>query len=381
MNGIPGPLLNKLKKTMLECGPFATQDQLLAVFADKRIASWRYEVPEAGTVRNRVDYFVSKFFDRYNRLNQNVLVLFLQAYYDGQSSMTPEDKCIDRLYDIGVEMAAVVESHLPPLTRQNLVRAAIARTGEMPADNVAGYIQPVIEPDRYPFFDILPDDLTANNLTVMLESLKNKKQADWLPVSFLEKALTAAHAVGRVEYQDIKIGTAFLIAPDLVITNAHVMRHIPKITDGGVRFNVGLTTKDRWHYFVEQIVDSPVEELDFALLRLEKPAVGLPLTFSEERSNKDQPANILQYPNGDLMQVALRYNAIVHTNVTRFYYVADTEEGSSGSPIFNDDWQVIGIHRAGIVNKDHRPVKNANQGVPSLAIQPLIRPYLTGDRS
>jgi endonuclease G, mitochondrial len=81
---------------------------------------------------------------------------------------------------------------------------------------------------------------------------------------------------------------------------------------------------------------------------------------------------------GGLMQVALRYNAIVHVDPTRLYYVADTEGGSSGSPVFNDDWRVIAPHRAGIVDDAQRPVKNANQGVPLMVIEPLIRPYLTG---
>ena len=58
--------------------------------------------------------------------------------------------------------------------------------------------------------------------------------------------------------------------------------------------------------------------------------------------------------------------------------LTDTDGGSSGSPVFNDEWRVIALHRAGIVDDAQRPVKNANQGVPLTAIEPLIRPYLNG---
>jgi len=74
----------------------------------------------------------------------------------------------------------------------------------------------------------------------------------------------------------------------------------------------------------------------------------------------------------------LRYNLIVRVDPTRLYYVTDTEGGSSGSPVFNDDWCVIALHRAGMVDDAQRLVKNANQGVPLTAIEPLIRPYLAG---
>jgi endonuclease G len=187
--------------------------------------------------------------------------------------------------------------------------------------------------------------------------------------------------VGRVEHHRRNIGTAFLVAPDLVLTNAHVIKDIPMLEDGGVRFNVELQAKAQWCNFATLVAYSPIEDLDFALVRLKAPAVGAPpVTLSSEAAYPEQPANILQFPVGvgGLMQVALRYNAIVHVDPKRLYYVTDTEEGSSGSPVFNDDWSVIALHRAGIVDDAQRPVKNANQGVPLTAIEPLIRPYLNG---
>ena len=377
MAGLPALLLKELKQTLLECGPFGSDHALMTVFADERIAPWKNQVSGAYRRQERVDLFVSDFLNRRNIAGQNVLVLFLQALHD---QAIEEDACHQRLNDVAIKVAAATGSTLPPLARGNLWRASAALEEEtLPAD-LPGYALPPAETEPgVPVFAALPPGVPASIFKERLESLKDKKKADWLPVEFLEKGLRAAYAVGRVEHQGRKIGTAFLVAPDLVLTNAHVVKEIPTLEQGGVRFHVGLQVEPQWRHFSAQIAYSPIEELDFALVRLQSPMTGTqPVALSSEKPYPDQPANILQYPGmaGGLMQVALRYNAIVHVDATRIYYVTDTEHGSSGSPVFNDDWRVIALHRAGIEDDAHHPVKNANQGVPLTAIEPLIRPHL-----
>ena len=105
-------------------------------------------------------------------------------------------------------------------------------------------------------------------------------------------------------------------------------------------------------------------------------ATAAPLRFSARKPYVDQAANILQYPQGNALQVALRYNAIVRVDDERFYYVSDTDFGSSGSPVFDDDWLVIGLHRAGIADSDNHPLKHANQGIPITAILPRLRAHI-----
>ncbi len=376
MAGLPALLLKELRQTLLECGPFDSDRALAAVFAaDDRLAPWRYNLPEAYGRSDRVSQFVAAFIGRQNRDGQNVLVLFLQALHD---QAIEEDACHQRLNDVAIKVAAATGSTLPPLARGNLSRASAASAGEALPSELPGYALPLIEPDRSALVASLPPGLSASTFTERLESLKNKERADWLPVNFLEKGLQAAHAVGRVDYEGDKIGTAFLVAPDLVLTNAHVVAEIPVFEQGKVRFHVDKST-EQVYYFAKQVAQSSTDQLDFALLQLQSPVADIqPLTLSTEGAWKNQPANILQYPGiaGGGMQVALRYNAIVHVDATRIYYVTDTEGGSSGSPVFNDDWHVIALHRAGIEDDAHRPVKNANQGVPLTAIEPLIRPYL-----
>jgi hypothetical protein len=380
MPGLPPALLKKLRDSLLDCGPFGGDRPLVSVFADDRIAPFKNHVSEAANRRERVDFFVSDFLNRQNRAGQSVLVLFLQALHDQADE---EDACHQRLNDLAIEVAAAIGTELPPLARHNLWRASAVRAGETLPAGLGGYAQHSAEPDLHAPVAPLPPSLPAHLFAERLESLKAKEKADWLPVTFLENGLQAARAVGRVEHQGRKIGTAFLIAPDFVLTNSHVVQDIPVFAQGGVRFHVGLQAEAQWRYFAEPVVQSPIEALDFALVRLNAPIIGRPVTLSTEVAYPAQAANILQHPEGvgGLMQVALRYNAIVHVDPTRLYYVTDTDGGSSGSPVFDDEWRVIALHRAGIVDDAQRPVKHANQGVPLTAIEPLIRPYLTGGSS
>ena len=48
-----------------------------------------------------------------------------------------------------------------------------------------------------------------------------------------------------------------------------------------------------------------------------------------------------------MKQIAIRRNDCVGIkDGGEFHYLTDTLPGSSGSPVFNDDWLVVGLHRA-----------------------------------
>jgi hypothetical protein len=61
----------------------------------------------------------------------------------------------------------------------------------------------------------------------------------------------------------------------------------------------------------------------------------------------NQHVNIIQHPRGRKKEVCLQENKIddIYTNVVR--YTTDTDPGSSGSPVFNNSWDVIALHHAG----------------------------------
>ncbi|MFC8142403.1 trypsin-like serine peptidase [Streptomyces paradoxus] len=51
--------------------------------------------------------------------------------------------------------------------------------------------------------------------------------------------------------------------------------------------------------------------------------------------------NIIQHPRGEPKQLSLRDNQIVDALERFLHYESDTREGSSGSPVFNDPWEVV----------------------------------------
>ena len=57
------------------------------------------------------------------------------------------------------------------------------------------------------------------------------------------------------------------------------------------------------------------------------------------------PLNIIQHPSGHPKRVALRNNLLTDADATTIRYFTDTLTGSSGSPVFSDEWKVIGLHR------------------------------------
>ena len=67
--------------------------------------------------------------------------------------------------------------------------------------------------------------------------------------------------------------------------------------------------------------------------------------------------NIIQHPRGRKKEVVVQQNTTtdVHANVIHYY--SDTDYGSSGSPVFNNTWDLMALHHA------RKPSENANEGI------------------
>lgn len=374
MAGLPGDVLKTLNETLLDCGPFGSNEAVRDVFMQyDDLRPWRNSIPEASDRRGRASRFVANFLDARRSDGRHVLLMFLQAVHE---QAIAEADCKNRLNDVAVQVAMALGEPLPPLARGNLWRATAVRKGVALPDKLGGYALPAPEDDPLALTVSLPAEITEADVKVGLESLKDPARPDWLPVSFLEKGLQAARAIGRVEHKDRRIGTAFLVAPDRVLTNAHVANEIAALTEGGVRFHVGLQGQTEWRNFKAKLAESPVGDLDFALLQLDAPLNVPPVTLSTQAAWVKQAANILQHPGGAELQVALRNNAILYVQPNRLYYVTDTAGGSSGSPIFDDDWRVIGLHRAGMEDASGFRIREVNEGVPMTEIAPKIQAYV-----
>jgi V8-like Glu-specific endopeptidase len=88
--------------------------------------------------------------------------------------------------------------------------------------------------------------------------------------------------------------------------------------------------------------------------------------------------NIIQHPDGQPLKVVMTQNYVVYKTDSRVQYVADTMNGSSGSPVFNHKWEVVALHHSGrpyppeslteAAKKAWKGRFRVNEGIPMKAI-------------
>ena len=240
--------------------------------------------------------------------------------------------------------------------------------------------------------------------------------------------------LGQVETQVCRIeiptprgtvyGTGFLLGPDIVMTNHHVM---DVVISGKVKPEAALFRFDYKHLRDQRANNGPVsvvsegsvfklaaddwlvddsppsaadskrepktefpkpDELDYSIVRLAgtpgtKPA-GEPDPKAPPRGwialeaaappVPDSPLLIVQHPDAAPLKLALDMSGVIglNGNATRLKYKVNTEGGSSGAPCFNANWELVALHHSGDPNfdRDHKP--EYNEGVPIGAILDLL---------
>ncbi|MGI6245758.1 MAG: trypsin-like serine peptidase [Pseudochelatococcus sp.] len=207
--------------------------------------------------------------------------------------------------------------------------------------------------------------------------------------------------VCRMEIDGQAAGTGFLVGPQAVLTNWHVVEGLARSAGEGLagldcRFNhVRLETGARSESRVAKAAAAPLvdwspyapgeaeedpnapeataDELDYALIRLAE-AAGEDVLNGEKRNfirlpgvvrklDADAPLLIVQHPGDAPMKLAMDTQAIIGFNArgTRLRYRTNTDAGSSGSPCFSMDWDLVALHHYG---DPHWRTPNFNQGVP-----------------
>lgn len=226
-----------------------------------------------------------------------------------------------------------------------------------------------------------------------LERIINSED-NFLDLYLLNGALACAKTVCRIEGPiNSPLGTGVLIGPDLLLTNHHVLPSEDALSDAVARFGymvdaTGVAPKGKIVRIRSDFYySSPSEELDYALVRThEDPLAELSankshrgfvqLTAHSVRNN--ERVNIIQHPNGDPMKVVMTQNYVVDITAKRIQYVADTMDGSSGSPVFNRNWDMVALHHSGQpyppesatekLKKAWKGTFRVNEGVPTRAI-------------
>jgi endonuclease G len=193
---------------------------------------------------------------------------------------------------------------------------------------------------------------------------------DFLFIEFLEQAVYASKAVGRIVTKlsggRVSYGTGFMVSPRLLMTNHHVLKSADDAVRSVVEFDyqrnrlsqpvaVRMFKLDPAAFFLHD------KDLDFALVAVASGGVGRPLADygwcpmikEEGKIVVGEPINIVQHPKGEMKQVIVRENRLVDLLDLYAHYEADTEPGSSGSPVFNNQWEVVALHHSGVPKRNN----------------------------
>lgn len=176
------------------------------------------------------------------------------------------------------------------------------------------------------------------------------------PIAFLERGLAVAKAVAHITLADGGMATGFLIAPDVLLTNRHVFTSKDDARHATVRFNFQADLTGNMLPTTAFTCDpdslfetSPEDELDYAVVRM-KGDPGLTFGFLRLRNHAlevEDKVNIIQHPGGQPKQIAMNDNEVKFVDERIAQYITDTLPGSSGSPVFDDNWRVVALHHSG----------------------------------
>lgn len=217
---------------------------------------------------------------------------------------------------------------------------------------------------------------------------------------------------GQVCWIDIPPGggTGFLVGPDLVLTNQHVIERLArgearwqdvvcqfdyrqpldgsklekkKVTEVGLAQKWLLDSRPPSQYdWSPALGDAEPQETDSALIQLADRVGDLPLggasadPGAEPRMWIDAQAKappltkgnqvfLLQHPDGEPLQLAIGTVTEFNAAGTRVRYDANSKKGSSGSPCFDAALNLVALHHA----RDPADPPAWNQAIPIGAIQ------------
>lgn len=194
-------------------------------------------------------------------------------------------------------------------------------------------------------------------------------QYDLMGIAYLELGLQVSRSIGRIVIRNnrrriVGYGTGFLVSPQLLLTNNHVLTSARDAQFSLMEFNYqsGIDGQvlqaqafelDPAQFFITS------EPLDYTLVAVKNNATGSlasfgwnPLIEEQGKVILGEYVNIIQHPEGKPKQLALRENRLVDLFDDFLHYMTDTAPGSSGSPVFNDQWEVVGLHHSGVPDQD-----------------------------
>jgi endonuclease G len=188
---------------------------------------------------------------------------------------------------------------------------------------------------------------------------------------FLRLGVAVARTVARIVVKEasgliLEYGTGFLVAPRLLLTNHHVLETRARAAASAAEFGyeqdqTGRVQEGASFGFDPDalFVTDPVLDYTLVAVQSDNPdgatldRLGWSRLVGEEgKAIKGEFVNIIQHPGGQPKALALRDNQLVDVLEQFLHYQTDTAPGSSGAPVYNDQWEVIALHHSGVPRRD-----------------------------
>ncbi len=223
---------------------------------------------------------------------------------------------------------------------------------------------------RYP--TLVAQTGTDERASTLLERLIGGN--DLVGINYLEFGMACARSVCRVHLRDangatIGFGTGFLVAPGVLMTNHHVISSVDEARYAIAEFDYELDVRgeDKPVARFTLLADpAPValQELDFCLVAVAPQSADrrrridefgwLSLNGASGKGVVGEYLTIVQHPAGERKQVCVRENKLLKYDDggNTVWYQTDTVAGSSGSPVFNQLWQIVALHHSGVPETD-----------------------------
>lgn len=193
---------------------------------------------------------------------------------------------------------------------------------------------------------------------------------DVVSIEFLEAGLLAKRPVGRIWDGGDSYATGFLVGQGLMMTAAHALPSIGEASDLVLQLDYedhkfGPSMKAQEYSLDPATFFLRDTDYDVALCAVTDFAdISSPLevygwhVVQEREENIDQgtPVSIIQHPEGRTKALVVHNSHFIdtdkHSTDERYcWYTGDTEQGSSGSPVFDLNWRIIALHSSAVPDR------------------------------
>lgn len=290
--------------------------------------------------------------------------LFVLAYQHQAAAeqLAASVKLVPGTFPLHVNMRLTWTELLTVMSNQGRLRALVEKASKDPS--ASAYHQRFTEmlsenPPLRPPVPNLPTDWWKGDdrqptvaKKLYFERLLEKRNR-LLHVGVARALVEIAPSVGRLEivFEEGRVhGTGFLIQPNILLTNYH---NLFVSEYGNIRAIIAdFDDEDGFpgkHLEVKGLIETihGNEKNDWGIIELEediaRPLVSLGSIYDV---GVNDAVIIIQHPLGGKKQFALDAMAIRFVDDNIVQYVADTQKGSSGSPVFNSRMEVVALHHA-----------------------------------